>query len=56
MKENSIWKNVMLLTFGSILALHIQVVKASDDSSTSTVSTSGDEECVITDDQYKRIN
>ena len=46
---------MVLLTLGSIFALHIQVVNAADDSD-STKSGSGDEECVITDDQYKRIN
>lgn len=54
MKSNSIWKKIILLTFGSVLALHIQVVSATDD--TSTIKTnSDDEECVITEDQYKRI-
>lgn len=49
-KQNSIWKNVILLTFGTLMALHIQVVKASDDGSNVKTSGSGDEECVITDD------
>lgn len=56
MGKDSIWKKVVLLTFGSVLALHIQVVEASDDSSSTNSTTSGDEECVIREDQYKRIN
>lgn len=50
MKQNSIWKKFVLLSFGSILALHINVASAQDDS-TSVKTTTGDEECVITDDQ-----
>lgn len=50
MRKNSIWKKMVLLTFGSILALHINVASAQDDSG-SVKTTSGDEECVITDDQ-----
>ena len=50
MKLNSIWKNMALLTFGTVFALHIQMAQAQDDSST-IKTTTGDEECVITDDQ-----
>ncbi len=55
MKRNSVWKNVLLLTLGSVFALHLQMANASEDSS-EIKTTSGDEECVIKDDQYKRIN
>ena len=50
MKLNSIWKNIALLTFGTVFALHIQMATAQDDSGSIKTST-GDEECVITDDQ-----
>jgi hypothetical protein len=50
MKLNSIWKNIALLTFGTVFALHIQMAHAQDDTST-IKTTTGDEECVITDDQ-----
>jgi len=50
MKLNSIWKNIALLTFGTVFALHIQMSYAQDDTSTIKTST-GDEECVIKDDQ-----
>ena len=44
-----IWKKVVLLTVGTVFALHIQVASAQND--TSTVNETGTEECVITDDQ-----
>lgn len=50
MRKNSIWKKLILLSFGSILALHINVASAQDDSTSVKTSTNG-EECVITDDQ-----
>ena len=61
MVTTSIWKNVILFVIGSVFALHLQVARAQEDSetvktTTSTSSTTGDEECVITEDQYKRIN
>ena len=49
MKLNSFWKNIALLTLGTVFALHIQMSHAQDDTS----STSGDEECVIKDDQLQ---
>lgn len=51
MNRNSLWKKLVLLTFTSVLALHVSVASAQDDSSTVT-SSSSTEECVITaDDQ-----
>lgn len=50
MNRNSLWKKLVLLTFTSVLALHVTVASAQDDSTTS--SSSSNEECVITaDDQ-----
>lgn len=50
MKLNSIWKNIALLALGTVFALHIQMAHAQDDTNTIKTST-GDEECVIKDDQ-----
>ncbi len=50
MKQTSIWKKVVLFSFGAVFALQAQLVRAQDDTS-SVKSTTGDEECVITDDQ-----
>lgn len=49
MNRNSLWKKLVLLTFTSVMALHISVASAQDNTSTaSTVkTTSGGEECVI---------
>ena len=50
MNRNSLWKKLVLLTFTSVLALHVTVASAQDDSTIS--SSSSNEECVITaDDQ-----
>lgn len=52
METNSIWKKLVLLSFGTILALHVQVVRAQDEANSDTVkSSTGSEECVITEDQ-----
>lgn len=54
MELNSVWKNVLLLTLGSVFALHLNLASAQDD--TSSIKTNDDEEgCVITDDQYSGI-
>lgn len=52
MNSNSFWKKLVLLTFTSILALHVQVASAADNTSTSSTvkTTSGNEECVISAD------
>lgn len=54
MNRNSLWKKLILLTFTSVLAMHVTVASAQDKSSTgsSVTSSSSNEECVITaDDQ-----
>ena len=54
MELNSVWKNVLLLTLGSVFALHLNLASAQDDST--SIKTNDDEEgCVITDDQYSGI-
>lgn len=50
MKKYSIWKNVLLLSFTSVLFFHIAMANAADDNQ-DVKSSGGDEECVITDDQ-----
>jgi hypothetical protein len=52
MNRNSLWKKLVLLTFTSLLAMHVSMASAQDDSSSgSTVtSSSSDEECVMTSD------
>lgn len=48
---NHIWKKLVLLTFTTVLALHVGSASAQDTSSSSTVkTTSGNEECVISAD------
>jgi hypothetical protein len=53
MKINSMWKNVLLLTIGSVFALHVQMVSAQDNVSEvkTTTETTSVEDCVITEDQ-----
>jgi hypothetical protein len=50
MERKSLWRNFLVLTVGSLLALHINVVSAADDSSTaSSDNTSSDasDACVL---------
>lgn len=51
MERSALRKNVFLLAVGSILALHLQVAKASGEVSGQTIS-QDEEECVIKEDQY----
>ncbi len=47
MEQKSLWKNFLLLTVGSLLALHINVTNAAETSDMSTSSTDSSDECVL---------
>lgn len=47
MERKSIWKNFLLLTVGGLLALHVDVSQAVDDTDTSTTSPDATDECVL---------
>jgi hypothetical protein len=47
MERKSLWKNFLLLTVGSILALHISVVNAADSTDNSNTSSDATDECVL---------
>ena len=46
MERKSIWKNFLLLTVSGLIALHLNVSHAADDSSKNTSSDSSDS-CVL---------
>jgi hypothetical protein len=46
MEHKSLWKNFLLLTIGGLLALHINVVSAADNSDDTTSSDASDS-CVL---------
>lgn len=46
MERKSIWKNFLLLTVGGLLALHLNVSQAADDTSGNTSSDSS-ESCTL---------
>ena len=50
-RKSSLWKNFLLLTIGSLFALHMNVSKAADNtssgSSTQTTSSSSTDDCVL---------
>jgi hypothetical protein len=50
MNTDSIWKKMILLTVGSVFALHLQIANAQDDS-TDVKTTDEEAECVIKEDQ-----
>lgn len=50
MNKNSFFKKLILLTFGAVFALQLQVAHGQDDTESSTQSTGG-EECVIHEDE-----
>lgn len=45
-KSSSLWKNFLLLTVGSLLALHLNVSQAADDNSGNT-SSDASESCTL---------
>lgn len=47
MEHKSIWKNFLLLTVGGLLALHVDVSQAADDSDKSLTSPDATDECVL---------
>jgi hypothetical protein len=47
MERKSLWKNFILLTVGSILALHVSVVDAADSTDNSNTSSDATDECVL---------
>jgi hypothetical protein len=47
MERKSIWKNFLLLTVGSLLALHINVSNATETSDSSNTSADASDECVL---------
>lgn len=50
MKTDSIWKKMIVLSVGSVFALHLQMANAQDD--TADIKTTDEEaECVIREDQ-----
>lgn len=48
MEQKSLWKNFLLLTVGSLLALHLNVASATDQASTSQQEDKT-EGCVLTE-------
>jgi hypothetical protein len=50
MKTDSIWKKMILLTLGTVFALHLQMANAQEDA-TDVKTTDEDVECVIKEDQ-----
>lgn len=47
MERKSLWKNFLLLTVGSVLALHVSVVNAADSTDNSNTSSDATDECVL---------
>jgi hypothetical protein len=47
MEQKSIWKNFLLLTVSSILALHLTTAGAADTSDKSQTSSDATDECVL---------
>ena len=48
MERKSLWKNFLLLTVGSLLALHVNVSNAAEESAQSkNTSTDASDECVL---------
>ena len=48
MERKSIWKNFLLLTVGSLLALHLNVSQAQDtNTNSSNTSSDATDECVL---------
>lgn len=51
MERKSLWRNFLVLTVGSLLALHINVVSAADNGSTDntsdTTSSDASDSCVL---------
>lgn len=47
MERKSLWKNFLLLTVGSVLALHVTVVSAADSSDNPNTSSDATDECVL---------
>lgn len=47
MERKSLWKNFLLLTVGSLLAFHIDVVSAADSTDDTNTSTDASDECVL---------
>ncbi|WP_408096625.1 hypothetical protein ACJVC5_16430 [Peredibacter sp. HCB2-198] len=45
-RKSTLWKNFLLLTVGSLLALHLNVSKAADDNSGNT-SSDASESCTL---------
>ena len=47
MERKSLWKNFLLLTVGSLLALHLNVSQAADQSDSSNTSSDASDSCVL---------
>jgi hypothetical protein len=47
MERKSLWKNFLLLTVGSLLALHLNVSQAAESGNGTTTSSDATEECVL---------
>lgn len=48
MERKSLWKNFLLLTVGSLLALHLNVTQAADNSEDADTTSDTNAECVLT--------
>jgi hypothetical protein len=49
MEQKSIWKNILLLTVGSLLALHLNVSSAADSTPSDASSEDKTEGCVLSE-------
>lgn len=47
MERKSLWKNFLLLTVGGLLALHVNVSNAADNSDSSTTSPDSTDDCTL---------